>query len=422
MTEPSGSQRQLLLPSLVLLLLSTTFYSHQYFFRVLPGTMQERLITDFKLSDFELSNVAACFFYAYLIMQPISGVVIAKTSNAFALLVAGVSVLGGAMFMSIASVAEHLYISQLLMGVGGSFALIIALNAGSTISQKFYPLFSGGVLAVGAFGAILGQAPLSYVSEAYEWQDIVFYTSFLEILIIISMVWLLLKHAAFRPSFRVVDKKEVKTSRIKETLADSNVWLLSLMGCFLCLPLAGFVIVWLYPFISLELGKDTIFSRLAPTMAYGGYVIGSPIVGWAAASFPHRKVQMLIVASVTGFITSMLAIYTIEHSVAVVYALLFIMGMSISCITIIISLIRDWIPSGRLPIALGIAMCGLNLGGTLSLIAIGYILDLEKAISAAPQLEAYHIALVFVPSSFVMAIMVSCLILLRSRKLRAITA
>ena len=422
--RPAGeSQRELLLPAFILLFLSALFYTHQYFFRVLPGTMQEDLIKDFKLNDFELSNIAACFFYAYLVVQPLSGIIIARTSNAVALLVASIAVLLGALVMSMASVSLHLYISQLLLGVGGSFALIIALNAGrAAVSQKFYPLFSGGVVAVGASGAILGQAPLSYISEVWDWQEIVFYSALLEVVIIVSMLWLLVLSRGPDRSQRVAQKAPDSKPSLRETLTDSNVWLLSAMGLFLCLPMASFVIVWLYPFISLELGKDTVFSRLAPTMAYGGYVIGSPIVGWLATSMPARKPQMLIAASVLGLATSLLAIYTTEHSVVVVYGLLFLMGVSISCITIIISLVRDWIPSERLPIALGIAMCALNLGGTLSLVAIGYILDLEKAIATVPQLEAYHVALVFIPSSFVVSILIAALIQLRARRRQAVLA
>jgi MFS family permease len=416
--RPDGeSQRELLLPAFILLFLSALFYTHQYFFRVLPGTMQEDLIKDFELNDFELGNVAACFFYAYLIVQPLSGIVIARTSNAIALLIASIAVLLGALVMSMASASLHLYISQLLLGVGGSFALIIALNAGrAAVSKKFYPLFSGGVVAVGASGAILGQAPLSYISEVWHWQEIVFCSALLEVVIIVNMLWMLALNRGRERSQKVVAKTYDSKPFLRDTLTDSNVWLLSAMGFFLCLPMASFVIVWLYPFISLELGKDTVFSRLAPTMAYGGYVVGSPIVGWLATSMPARKPQMLMAASAIGLVTSLLAIYTTEHSIIVVYGLLFLMGVSISCMTIIISLVRDWIPSERLPIALGIAMCALNLGGTLSLIAIGYILDLEKAIVTVPQLEAYHVALVFVPSSFAIAIVVAGLIQLRARR------
>ena len=66
-------------------------------------------------------------------------------------------------------------------------------------------------------------------------------------------------------------------------------------------------------------------------------------------------------------------------------------------------------------------MCAFNLGGTLSLIAIGYILDLEKAMTEVPQLEAYHVALVFVPASFVMAFVISYVIQLKTyRHLRTL--
>ncbi len=67
-------------------------------------------------------------------------------------------------------------------------------------------------------------------------------------------------------------------------------------------------------------------------------------------------------------------------------------------------------------------MCALNLGGTLSLIAIGYILDIEKSMTDVPQLKAYHVALVFVPASFIMALVISCWTQLRTtRQVRSLS-
>ena len=76
---------------------------------------------------------------------------------------------------------------------------------------------------------------------------------------------------------------------------------------------------------------------------------------------------------------------------------------------------RDRVPADRLPIALGIAMCFLNLGGTAALISIGYILDLDIVNTSMPDIHDYHIALAFIPIGFSIAFSIASLFLAKRR-------
>ena len=55
-------------------------------------------------------------------------------------------------------------------------------------------------------------------------------------------------------------------------------------------------------------------------------------------------------------------------------------------------------------------MCLLNLGGTLALVSIGYVLDFEIINTRMPDLHDYHIALAFIPIGFSIAFAIACLI------------
>ena len=413
---PRYAARAEAMQATILLFLSSALYVHQYFFRVLPGTMQEKWADEFGLANIETSNISACFFYAYLIAQPLAGILVARFGGAPVLFFASVTGLAGALFLANASAIEHLYGSQLLIGAGGSFSLVIALSAGRiAVTEKNYALFSGVVIAIGALGAMMGQAPLSYASDVYEWRTIVFSTTVIEIAIVIGaavLMWLKKR----QPLAEVPESTQSGSySGLKETIADRNVWVLSFFGFFLFLPMASFVNVWLLPFISLELGKHSFYSTFSSTVAYIGYVAGGPILGWIIGIFPSRKVQFLIGASGLGLITSVGILYVQDTHVAPTYFLLFGMGIAMSSVTIAIALVRDRVPADRLPIALGIVMCFLNLGGTGALISIGYILDFEIVSTSMPDIHDYHIALAFIPIGFSIAFAIASLSLARRR-------
>jgi fucose permease len=59
--------------SLMILCLSMGFLLYKYLLQIFPAVMTKQLQTSFHLSAFQLGNLAACFFYAYFIMQIFSG-------------------------------------------------------------------------------------------------------------------------------------------------------------------------------------------------------------------------------------------------------------------------------------------------------------------------------------------------------------
>jgi len=53
--------------------LAALFYSHQYFLRVSISSLAPHLVKNFHINAITLANVAATFYYAFMVMQLISG-------------------------------------------------------------------------------------------------------------------------------------------------------------------------------------------------------------------------------------------------------------------------------------------------------------------------------------------------------------
>jgi fucose permease len=95
-------------------LLSAIFMFYKYAIEVSPSVMTGTLMRTFGISGVELGNLAACYFYAYLILQIPAGLLLDRfgprktTTLAIALCAAGGLIFAGANTVFMAGVGRFL--------------------------------------------------------------------------------------------------------------------------------------------------------------------------------------------------------------------------------------------------------------------------------------------------------------------------
>ena len=103
-------------------LLSAIFMFYKYALEVSPSVMTSTLMTAFDISGVALGNLAACYFYAYLLLQIPAGLLLDRfgprktTTLAIALCAAGNLIFAGADSVFLAG------IGRFLTGAGAAFA------------------------------------------------------------------------------------------------------------------------------------------------------------------------------------------------------------------------------------------------------------------------------------------------------------
>ena len=60
--------------------LAASFFYYKYLIQVSPGVMSSQLMSAYSLTGAGLGNLAACFFYGYLLMQIPVGIILDKWS------------------------------------------------------------------------------------------------------------------------------------------------------------------------------------------------------------------------------------------------------------------------------------------------------------------------------------------------------
>src|SRR5271170_3027163 len=112
----------------VIWLLSALFMFYKYALEVSPSVMTATLMSTFNISGTSLGNLAACYFYAYLLLQIPAGLLLDKIGpRKVTTLAIALCALGSFVFAT----ADSFYIAmtgRFLTGAGAAFAAVNCLK------------------------------------------------------------------------------------------------------------------------------------------------------------------------------------------------------------------------------------------------------------------------------------------------------
>lgn len=148
------------------LFLGSGFLFYKYLLQVSPTIMVTELMRSFQLTGEAMGHLAACYFYAYLLMQLPGGLLLDRINLRYILSVAiTICALGGFIF-SIATTFWMAALGRLLVGFGGAFS---AIGTMKLISMWFKPNYfsfcSGLMMTAGMLGAVGGAGTLSLFNQ-----------------------------------------------------------------------------------------------------------------------------------------------------------------------------------------------------------------------------------------------------------------
>ena len=113
---------------------SLLFYFYQYFLRVSVSGMEPQLSAYFHVSAISLSTIAALFYYAYIVMQIPSGILIDRFGpRKMMTLASAILTLGSFLFWQ-ANTEFALDVARACMGVSASFGFVGVL----TLSRNWF--------------------------------------------------------------------------------------------------------------------------------------------------------------------------------------------------------------------------------------------------------------------------------------------
>ncbi|NGX59654.1 MAG: putative sulfoacetate transporter SauU [Chlamydiae bacterium] len=385
----------------VIWLLSASFMFYKYAIEVSPSVMTTHLMSEFNIDGAQLGNLAACYFYAYLLMQIPAGLLVDRFGprrvTSIAIAICG---LGTILFATSNSLLLA-QIGRFAAGFGAAFAALncLKLTANWFPSNRF-AFMAGLMMTLGMLGAVGGQAPLSAFINTLGWRDALFIIGIAG-LGLGFIFWLVVRD---RSKYHIdVNLAPEDTNIWKSCLAvfkSKQSWFLSVYSGLAFAPITVFGGLWGVPFIAeaFELSKTHAANIIS--LLFIGFAVGAPFWGWFSDFVGNRK-KMMYLGTIFATIAFSLVIY-LPLSIWFLSLTMFLFGFFISSFLLCFTMIREI----NAPIVAGTAIGFMNafdaLLGALSDPLTGKFLDLgwDGTMTAGARVfsvETYRWALTTVP-------------------------
>ncbi len=391
--------------------LAASFFYYKYLIQVSPGVMSSELMKAYSLSGAGLGNLAACFFYGYLLMQIPVGILLDRWSpgkiTSIAVFICALSIFSFANSYSLIPAS----ISRFLIGLSASFAAVSCFKLSSIwFPPKRFAFVAGLSMTAAMLGAIGGQGPLSLLINKFGWRHALELIAILGF-ILSFFIWLIIKDKEITHIDNLIDeKKDIKlTNKLTILLKHKQTWLLSLYSGLAFAPVSVFGGLWGVSFLEKAYTLDVSLAANYVSLIFIGFAIGCPLTGWLSDYIGQRKSIMAI-----GTILALISLSTLVYapiSLGCLSILLFLFGIGASCFFLCFSMIRELHPLIFTGTVLGFMNTFDSICEAISEPFIGKLLDLNwagtyKNGARSFSLQDYHYSLLALSIYLIIALFI----------------
>lgn len=384
----------------VVLAITSGFLFFKYLMQVYPSVMTGALMDQFHLHGVGLGNLAAAFFYAYMITQVFVGYLLDRYSlRWFCSMAIFVGAIGLLLF-GVTNLFSLAFLGRLLMGVGAAFATVCYMKCASVWFQPKHYAFVSSLLATSTMaGAAFGSAPLAFVVDAIGWRESILLLG----LIGVILGFLFLVFVKDRNSYHKQDQSySVSFADIKRIATDKHNWLVTFYSGLTFSPVAVFGGLWGNPFLQQKFAMSHTMAATMVSMVFIGLGVGAPIFASISQRFNSRK-PFMVFANLLALVCITAVIYGPQHtSNTLVLVLLFAFGMGVGCFMLGFVIGKEQNPLFLTASVTAMINTGDALFGAFTEPMVGKLLDVSHGAFQAGMppvfhLHEYHIAFIVLP-------------------------
>ncbi|MCF6807080.1 MFS transporter [Thiotrichales bacterium 19S9-12] len=367
-------QNHLSLVGLTVVFLFSLFYCFDYFLQISISVFLDDIKLEFNLNDFQLGLMGSIFFIGYVAFQIPGGFLLDRFGIKTITLMMLICLMLGTLMMYLTSNYHLLLMARLLLGLGSSIAFLCAIKAVTLwLPMNYFSVFVGILQALVALGAILGQSPVAYLNQSYNWHEL----SGLLFMITCILFLLFSLISQTKESKRSDDQKIKKDSIIRliwKVLTDRKLLKFALLSFISWSPVASLAGFWLIPMLKDTAQISKIDAGELISIFWIGLAIGAIMIPVISEWIKKRK-PVIVVAFFLQLI-SMAMLVSLQDSLSLISISLFLLGLVSPIQGFIIVLARDHYQTRNFGLISGMLnMFGAISGGIMQLV-IGGLLTL----------------------------------------------
>ena len=390
-------------PWLVITLASFLLF-YKYLLQVFPSVITDNLMVDFQLSGVGLGNLAACFFYSYLIAQLFSGYLIDRFNFKWIITLSMLISAGGAYLFATSYDVSLAMLGRMFMGAGAAFATVGYMKTAAVYFPASRFGFVSGLLTFGVMlGAVFGEAPLSLFIHEAGWRTAITIISYAGIVIACLFV-LLIQSKPKTHYFKQIQHTRIRASDLATMLKNKINWSLAFYSGLAFAPLAVFGGLWGVPFVMRAYQLNQTTASFYVSMVYVGFGFGGPVFGYLESRFKNRFLLMNVGLWLSFFTLITLIYFPVHQGLLLALTLLF--GLGTGAFMLGFSVGKDANPLHIAATVVAFVNSGDAICGAISEPFIGKLLDILNPGNPIPShfnLSAYHIALSVLPVEILVA-------------------
>jgi MFS family permease len=405
----------------IVIALCSLFLFYKYILQVSPSVMTNELMADFQVQGAGLGNLAAMFFYAYLVAQFFVGPLLDRFSPRYLTALAIVICSIGAFAFAKTDTLWMAELSRALMGVGAAFATVSYMKMSALWFRPNQVAFVDGLLATSAMiGAMCGQVPLTLLVAGVGWRDSLVYCGLAGIILSVLFLLIVRDQKSVLVSSAERDDKQAKF-KWKDLLAllkNKKNWLLTFYSGLAFTPVAVLGGLWGNPFFMEAHHLTRTEAATFTSCIFLGLAVGGPLFGYFAGRFGDR-LKIMMMGTTVSLLSLLLAIYVTQLSLVLFGVALFVFGLGAGAFMLSYPLGKALNHVGLAATVVALINTGDALFGSFTEPMVGKVLDIlwqgqiENGVHYFSVTD-YQVALLILPLYLVLALF--CLGLLKRFK------
>ena len=352
----------------------TLFFALAFVQRVAPSVMTTELMRDFAVGGAALGTLSAWYFYAYASIQLPVGMLNdhfgPRKLMSIAVAVCALGSFGFALSESVPAASFF----RAMIGASVAFAFVGTLTiAGYWFAPARFAMLAGVVQSIGMFGAMLGQAPLRYAVEEFDWRHTVGAMGVAAALLAVLLFYVVPR----RPPRAQTDDTGDTTfaAGVLAVIKNPQSWACAGIGFGMTAIMLAFAGLWAVPWLSSVYGYPVSRAAGIASMLFFGWALGAPLMGWLSDHTGRRK-PVLLIGIICNTIIFSVVLFAGFSAPTIMAILFFILGLSGSMMTVSFGSMREVNSANHSATAMGLLnMCVVGSGAVMQPV-IGWLLDI----------------------------------------------
>lgn len=375
------------------------------FHRLATGVMKDELVGAFNLSAAAFGNMGSMVFYAYMVMQVPTGILVDTVGPRKTVTVGCLVTAVGSLMFAMARTNCFADVSRLVVGLGISVSYLSVLKVQARwFRAREFATITGITFLIGNMGSLLAQTPLRALVETFSWRGTFIVFAGISVVMAVLVYAFVrnspedmglepLEPAAANPVPDTGGKEQIKNDSILRSLLSVTTnfynWPSFLVAALLCVTVTSLTGSFGSVYIRDTYGVSMMEASHYTLLLTLGIAIGAAVIGTVSDLIKRRKIIIVLFSGISAAVWLYIVfICGGKPPLSAIGVLYFISGISLTAYTLPYTVVKE--SNDPRFSGLSTSLVGLIgfFGSAIGPVAVGRIIDYNSPALSGGELYA----------------------------------